>query len=126
MKGQCIGLPCGGGPFRTFLGSGAPAVADLADKDFERPSGCAGQLVRDLVHHLVIDAQDVLITPGDPRPHGRRDDVLARHARTPDRPGPGGRPDRPPGLRLTRTRPTSTASVRVRGAQRTAPPDGEN
>ena len=38
------------------------AVAELADADFERPSGCAGWRVRDLVCHLVIDAQDVLIT----------------------------------------------------------------
>jgi hypothetical protein len=38
------------------------AVAVLPDQDFERPSGCAGWLVRDLVCHLVIDAQDVLIT----------------------------------------------------------------
>ncbi|MFI7539144.1 maleylpyruvate isomerase N-terminal domain-containing protein [Streptosporangium sp. NPDC049376] len=38
------------------------AVADLPDEDFARPSGCAGWLVRDLVCHLIIDAQDVLIT----------------------------------------------------------------
>lgn len=38
------------------------AVADLPDEDFARPSGCAGWLVRDLVCHLMIDAQDVLIT----------------------------------------------------------------
>ncbi|MEU8763694.1 maleylpyruvate isomerase N-terminal domain-containing protein [Streptomyces sp. NPDC048659] len=38
------------------------AVAGLPDEDFGRPSGCAGWLVRDLVCHLVIDAQDVLIT----------------------------------------------------------------
>ncbi|GAA4527064.1 maleylpyruvate isomerase N-terminal domain-containing protein [Amycolatopsis samaneae] len=38
------------------------AVAGLADKDFEQPSGCTGWLVRDLACHLVIDAQDVLIT----------------------------------------------------------------
>jgi len=38
------------------------AVADLSDQDFARPSGCAGWLARDLVCHLVIDAQDVLIT----------------------------------------------------------------
>jgi hypothetical protein len=47
------------------------AVAGLADEDFERPSGCAGWLVRDLVCHLVIDAQDVLITlvtPADTEP----------------------------------------------------------
>ncbi|NDU75435.1 maleylpyruvate isomerase [Actinomadura sp. DSM 109109] len=47
------------------------AVAGLADEDFARPSGCAGWLVRDLVCHLVIDAQDVLITlvtPADAEP----------------------------------------------------------
>ncbi len=38
------------------------AVAETPDADFEQPSGCAGWLVRDLVCHLVIDAQDVLIT----------------------------------------------------------------
>ncbi|MYT25135.1 maleylpyruvate isomerase [Streptomyces sp. SID7760] len=38
------------------------AVAGVADADFERDSGCRGWLVRDLVCHLVIDAQDVLIT----------------------------------------------------------------
>jgi uncharacterized protein (TIGR03083 family) len=38
------------------------AVAELSDEDFTRPSGCTGWLVRDLVCHLVIDAQDVLIT----------------------------------------------------------------
>ncbi|MER5207572.1 maleylpyruvate isomerase N-terminal domain-containing protein [Streptomyces sp. NPDC002825] len=42
------------------------AVAGLADEDFTRPSGCAGWLVRDLVCHLVIDAQDVLITLATP------------------------------------------------------------
>ncbi|MCT2588033.1 maleylpyruvate isomerase N-terminal domain-containing protein [Actinophytocola gossypii] len=42
------------------------AVAGLADEDFGRPSGCAGWLVRDLVCHLVIDSQDVLITFATP------------------------------------------------------------
>lgn len=42
------------------------AVAGLPDADFARPSGCAGWLVRDLVCHLVIDAQDVLITLATP------------------------------------------------------------
>ncbi|RZU44649.1 uncharacterized protein (TIGR03083 family) [Streptomyces sp. BK022] len=42
------------------------AVAGLAADDFGRPSGCAGWLVRDLVCHLVIDAQDVLITLATP------------------------------------------------------------
>lgn len=47
------------------------AVADLADEDFARPSGCAGWLVQDVVCHLVIGAQDVLITlvtPADTEP----------------------------------------------------------
>ncbi|PKW15975.1 maleylpyruvate isomerase N-terminal domain-containing protein [Saccharopolyspora spinosa] len=47
------------------------AVAGLRDQDFERPSGCTGWLVRDLVCHLIIDAQDVLITlvtPADAEP----------------------------------------------------------
>jgi len=47
------------------------AVAALAEQDFERPSGCTGWLVRDLVCHLIIDAQDVLITlatPADTEP----------------------------------------------------------
>ncbi|MEV3993516.1 maleylpyruvate isomerase N-terminal domain-containing protein [Streptomyces sp. NPDC049837] len=42
------------------------AVAELSDEDFAMPSGCAGWLVRDLVCHLVIDAQDVLITLATP------------------------------------------------------------
>ncbi len=47
------------------------AVAELPDDDFARPSGCSGWLVRDLVCHLIIDAQDVLITlvtPADVEP----------------------------------------------------------
>ncbi|MFJ1455166.1 maleylpyruvate isomerase N-terminal domain-containing protein [Nocardia wallacei] len=47
------------------------AVAGLSDEDFTQPSGCTGWLVRDLVCHLVIDAQDVLITlvtPADSEP----------------------------------------------------------
>jgi Mycothiol maleylpyruvate isomerase N-terminal domain len=42
------------------------AVADLSDEDFAQPSGCRGWLVRDLVCHLIIDAQDVLITLATP------------------------------------------------------------
>lgn len=38
----------------------------LPAEDFDRPSGCAGRLVRDLVCHLIIDAQDVLITLATP------------------------------------------------------------
>lgn len=47
------------------------AVGELSDQDWERPSGCAGWRVRDLVCHLIIDAQDVLITlvtPADTEP----------------------------------------------------------
>ncbi|GEB48973.1 maleylpyruvate isomerase N-terminal domain-containing protein [Streptomyces cacaoi] len=47
------------------------AVTGLPDEDFARPSGCTGWLVRDLACHLVIDAQDVLITlatPADAEP----------------------------------------------------------
>ncbi|MFJ8934847.1 maleylpyruvate isomerase N-terminal domain-containing protein [Streptomyces sp. NPDC102365] len=47
------------------------AVAEVPDEDFEQPSGCTGWLVRDLVCHLVIDAQDILITlatPADTEP----------------------------------------------------------
>lgn len=35
-------------------------------RDFAQPSGCGGWLVRDLVCHLIIDAQDVLITLATP------------------------------------------------------------
>ncbi|MGI5350512.1 maleylpyruvate isomerase N-terminal domain-containing protein [Streptomyces sp. CA-250714] len=41
-------------------------VAELPDQDFEQPSGCTGWLVRDLVCHLIIDAQDILITLATP------------------------------------------------------------
>jgi uncharacterized protein (TIGR03083 family) len=46
-------------------------IADLGDADFAQPSGCSGWLVRDLLCHLIIDAQDVLITlvtPSDAEP----------------------------------------------------------
>ncbi|GAA1386019.1 maleylpyruvate isomerase N-terminal domain-containing protein [Kitasatospora putterlickiae] len=51
------------GPSWTALRA---AAEGLAAEDFARPSGCAGWLVRDLVCHLVIDAQDVLITLATP------------------------------------------------------------
>ena len=41
-------------------------IAELSDEDFAQPSGCSGWLVRDLVCHLIIDAQDVLITLATP------------------------------------------------------------
>ncbi|WP_433059632.1 maleylpyruvate isomerase N-terminal domain-containing protein [Dactylosporangium sp. CS-033363] len=42
------------------------AVDNLPDAVFAEPSGCARWLIRDLVCHLVIDAQDVLITLATP------------------------------------------------------------
>ena len=42
------------------------AVDSVPDPEFAKPSGCRGWLVRDLVCHLVIDAQDVLITLATP------------------------------------------------------------
>ncbi|MEU8628556.1 maleylpyruvate isomerase N-terminal domain-containing protein [Streptomyces sp. NPDC048669] len=53
-------------PFSRSWTALLAAVAGLPDEDFARPSGCAGWLVRDLVCHLVIDAQDVLITLATP------------------------------------------------------------
>ncbi|MFE6767081.1 maleylpyruvate isomerase N-terminal domain-containing protein [Streptomyces sp. NPDC057689] len=49
-------------PFSRSWTALLDAVAALSDEDFGKPSGCTGWLVRDLVCHLVIDAQDVLIT----------------------------------------------------------------
>ncbi|MHA3020922.1 maleylpyruvate isomerase N-terminal domain-containing protein [Mycobacterium sp. BMJ-28] len=42
------------------------AVSALDHQDFAKPSGCAGWLIRDLLCHLIIDAQDVLITLATP------------------------------------------------------------
>ncbi|MYR27378.1 MULTISPECIES: maleylpyruvate isomerase N-terminal domain-containing protein [unclassified Streptomyces] len=52
--------------FSQALSSLLDTVAGLRDEDFVRPSGCADWRVRDLVCHLVIDAQDVLITLATP------------------------------------------------------------
>jgi hypothetical protein len=52
------------------------AVADLRDEDFTQPSGCAGWLVQDLVCHLVIDSQDVLITLATPAAGGPTRDAV--------------------------------------------------
>lgn len=48
--------------FSRSWGALLDAVSRLSDSDFALPSGCRGWLVRDLVCHLVVDAQDVLIT----------------------------------------------------------------
>ncbi|GAB3375518.1 maleylpyruvate isomerase N-terminal domain-containing protein [Amycolatopsis echigonensis] len=42
------------------------AVRSLEDGQWLVPSGCTGWLVQDLVFHLVIDAQDILITLATP------------------------------------------------------------
>ncbi|MBE1530690.1 maleylpyruvate isomerase N-terminal domain-containing protein [Actinomadura algeriensis] len=58
-------------PFASSWTALLTAVADVPDEHFARPSGCTGRLVRDLVCHLIIDAQDVLITlvtPADTEP----------------------------------------------------------
>ena len=52
--------------FTSSWASLRSAVADLADDDLLQPSGCRGWLVRDLVCHLIIDAQDVLVTLATP------------------------------------------------------------
>jgi uncharacterized protein (TIGR03083 family) len=64
------------------------AVAELSDEDFERPSGCDGWLVRDLVCHLVIDAQDVLITLVTPADSAPTEDAVS-YWRLQDRPPSG-------------------------------------
>jgi mycothiol maleylpyruvate isomerase-like protein len=58
-------------PFSRSWTALRAAVAALTDDEIIRPSGCHGWLVRDLVCHLIIDAQDVLITlatPADTEP----------------------------------------------------------
>ncbi|MET8896821.1 maleylpyruvate isomerase N-terminal domain-containing protein [Streptomyces albogriseolus] len=47
------------------------AVAEVADEDFDQPSGCRGWLVRD----LVVDAQDVLVTLVTPADSGATADA---------------------------------------------------
>lgn len=74
MRLSCFATPHYVGDVDLFSRSWAAlrsAVAELPDEDFARPSGCTGWLVRDLVCHLVIDSQDVLITlvtPADAEP----------------------------------------------------------
>lgn len=63
------------------------AVAALPDRAFAAPSGCAGWTVRDLVGHLVIDAQDVLITLATPAEDAPTADALSYWTPTPTPPG---------------------------------------
>ncbi|MGP9537304.1 maleylpyruvate isomerase N-terminal domain-containing protein [Brachybacterium sp. AOP43-C2-M15] len=53
------------------------AVHALPEDAFAAPSGCRGWLVRDLVGHLVIDAQDVLITLATPADSAPTADALS-------------------------------------------------
>lgn len=51
-------------------------MAGLCDEGFGRPSGCTGRLVRDLVCHLAVDAQDVLIALATPSEREPTSDAL--------------------------------------------------
>jgi hypothetical protein len=82
------------------------AVAALPEEDFARPSGCEGWLVRDLVCHLVVDAQDVLITLATPTAAPPTRDAVTYW--TIDGPPP---PDAPPG-----EDPLSALTVRLAAA----------
>ncbi|GAS89500.1 maleylpyruvate isomerase N-terminal domain-containing protein [Mycolicibacterium brisbanense] len=53
-------------PFALAWGSLLDAARQLPYQDFTAPSGCAGWKVQDLLCHLVIDAQDILITLATP------------------------------------------------------------
>lgn len=53
------------------------AVAALPDDDLARLSGCRGWRVQDLVSHLVLDAQDVLITLSTPADSAPTHDALS-------------------------------------------------
>jgi len=59
------------------------AVGELPMTAFGAPSGCAGWLVQDLVCHLVIDAQDVLITLATPAETAPSADALSYWTPTP-------------------------------------------
>ena len=72
--------------FTTSWAALRRAVHDLPADAFSRPSGCAGWLVRDLVGHLVIDAQDVLITLATPAETAPTADALSCWTPTPTPP----------------------------------------
>jgi uncharacterized protein (TIGR03083 family) len=73
--------------FTTTWAALRRAVHDLPAEAFARPSGCAGWTVRDLVGHLVIDAQDVLITLATPAEDAPTADALSYWTPTPTAPG---------------------------------------
>ena len=63
--------------FTTTWAALRRAVHALPEHAFSLPSGCRGWLVRDLVGHLVIDAQDVLITLATPAETAPTADALS-------------------------------------------------
>jgi hypothetical protein len=69
--------PKGYAAFAVAWRSLLDAAERLSDRDFTAPSGCAGWKVQDLLCHLVIDAQDILITLATPT-----DDEPTRDAAT--------------------------------------------
>jgi hypothetical protein len=72
--------------FTTSWAALRRAVHDLPDDALARPSGCRGWIVRDLVGHLVIDAQDVLITLATPAESAPTADALSYWTPTPTPP----------------------------------------
>lgn len=62
-------------------------VAELPDAAFERPSGCRGWRIRDLVLHLALQAQDVLITLATPAETAPTADALSYWTPRPTPPG---------------------------------------
>lgn len=62
------------------------AVAQLPDTALDSPSGCHGWRVRDLVHHLVQQAQEVLIALATPAETAPTDDALSWWTLTPTLP----------------------------------------
>ena len=69
--------------FTTSWAALRRAVHELPEHAFSLPSGCRGWLVRDLVGHLVIDAQDVLITLATPAETAPTADALSCWTPTP-------------------------------------------
>lgn len=72
--------------FTTTWSALRRAVHELPEHAFSLPSGCRGWLVRDLVGHLVIDAQDVLITLATPAETAPTADALSCWTPTPTPP----------------------------------------
>lgn len=72
--------------FTTTWAALRRAVHELPEHAFSLPSGCRGWLVRDLVGHLVIDAQDVLITLATPAETAPTADALSCWTPTPTPP----------------------------------------